>query len=237
MFGRRFFGCAAILTGIAVLGAAPPAEAAFKLRVSFAGTGGPFNVVEDNMVGDTNPLTGIIAASFPNGGGPVTMVVASGLSQPFTPNALDLGLQVVATAAGSLVVDITDTGYGVPPNFSTMWQTPGSITPVLGSGFSGTWQGWLDTRAAGTNEFTTAPATGVVSPGAQAFGTAATTVLVNSAAPYSLTGRAVLTFTAAGVLSTDSALTVNHAPEPATLVSALIGLPLAGAWLRRRKAA
>jgi len=236
MARTRYLWSIAILAGIVVLGTPPPAEAAFKVRLSFD-NGTTWNTVQDNMAGDSDATAGFINASFSGNG--FNVIVSLGTSKPLIGSAssAEIDNSVLAThnvaGTGSFLIQLTDTGFGLPPGNALITST---ITgQVTGNPSSLAFQSWASSSNA---EFATSgltggpqgPLSGVVNSTATGFG--------SLSSPFSVTNQMTVTLSGTGSLaSVDGHTTVTN-PEPATIVAALAGLPaLGGFWWRRRKEA
>src|SRR5262249_20167887 len=149
---RKFLPVVAIAA--AILGASSQAQAAFKVRISENGGASYTLLVTDNDAtnhgtlggpGDIDPTTGSIIASYSDA--LVSIVLTHGQSKPLfgnTPSnaAMDINISGTFNLAGSLTIDITDTGFNAPtsptgPGVLTAHLTgqltgspPGSVTGV-----------------------------------------------------------------------------------------------------------
>lgn len=249
MLRRYFLTSVAVLTGLAMLGTASPAEAAFKVRV-FEGSTLVYTAV-DNGAGDTNAGSTVGAISFNYSDTVVAFSVIVGQSKPLfgnTPSvaAMDIAINGTFGTGGTLTIDITDTDFtppGNPAGSGVLTAKIGSSAPA-GTTFTGYLNGDDPNIAGpqGNKEFggidgpltgtlitagpASAPGNLVVSAGGTAF------------APYSMTARTVFSGGAGSGFSLDNTLTFS-VPAPAGLVLAATGLPVfgLGAWVRRRRVA
>jgi PEP-CTERM motif len=256
---RSFLLSTAALAGAVLLGTASPARATLQLRIS-TDNGATFStMITDNGPGDTNPAVGGIGATFAlPGGGNVMFTVSS--NQPIPVNFSQIR-QVELAMAGStdvsfpgqtFIIDVTDTNFNRPSGLSTLTSETSS------TGFQGThpsqasvtFQSWADNNNIAFGGTPQNPSAGAFTPGPQVepsntnFGgpNPPDTVSINSLAtpPLSLTNRFTVSnvfIPAGGSLQLTGTATLAAVPEPATLVSALIGLPMLGAFWRRRRAA
>jgi hypothetical protein len=231
MRSRVFLPVMALLIGTAILGAPNAANAAFQLRYSTTGTGGPFTTITDGGVGDLDPTVGSIFTSTVAGLG-----IHASSTNFISPSLTTLDLQVSGTANGSalnLAVQSSITGITTapPPQNLSHHYTGSILPPGTATSSAETWVSQVNTT------FTTSPSvahTGPLAPG----GTGAATF--SASVPYSMTTQILVTGTApmGSQLSLDSNNAITPAPAPAALVLALTGMPFlgAGAWLRRRRA-
>jgi hypothetical protein len=245
MIGSRLRALVVASLAVAVsLVATPTAEATLKIRASVDGFA-TFIEAVDEGAGDsagTTGITGLLSATFTFPG--VTVHVSTGTSKPLVGNPglseIDIGVTGAFTGAGTVIIDVTDTDFGPPGTPSGF----GMLVADLSSNRLATFQAFIDNHnlhyggvpapgAIGTAEISTGIAAnappGVTDAVAFGFGTAI--------APYSMSGRTVLTGTAGQSISVDNNITFT-VPAPAGVVLALTGLPLVGFghWWRRRKA-
>jgi len=224
----------AALIGAAILSAPSQAEAAFQLRFSTTGTGGPFTTITDNVGLDTNLTAGVIAVNV----GALSIVGTS--SSFISPTLTLLDLQVSGIAAAGtydLVIDTTVDGINTePPPQLLHFAYNGSITPP-GSGLSVSMQTWVDDL----NALFGISGLGIVAnTGAKVVPPNVSGDIVFSASPdYSATARVHITGTSLlpASLSLDNNNSIVPTPAPAGLLLVLSGMPALGfgAWLRRRR--
>jgi MYXO-CTERM domain-containing protein len=148
------------------------------------------------------------------------------------------------TSAHTIYLWTSQTGYTQPAGtpLSTESGSGGSITTgTINNLATGIFQGWADTGAGGTNLFGQAiaitPAIVAATQTGSTFDTGSSLGSFPRAGDYSLTSLTILTISAGGTVNFADHIIVGGAPEPATMVSALLGLGLVGglARLRRRR--
>ena len=261
MIRLRWLPVIALLIGIGLMGAAPPAEGAFRIRIEQigAGTGGKDLgvVITDNAAGDTDPTVGSIQYSGSIGVFSITVTI--GLSKPVTDNAPNYGeihltnVSVNASGAGVLRVTLEDTDFTDGPDgplvvrnriggalgddvtiISNGYVNPDNLVPDLGA----------DTGATPTDldPFPGPPggSVGAWDPDFEAgpgggFGGNSGKGFTKSGS-YSLFNIAVLEFAKAGqTASFDSATFVT--PAPSGIIALLSGVPVIGlgGWFRFRR--
>jgi hypothetical protein len=240
---HRILPLMAALAGAAILGMPPPAEAAFKLKMSVAG--GPSIEVEDvnddGLVGYFGDL------------GAFTVNVTVGASKPLLGNPfladMDItSLNVTTSTGGELTIELTDTGFSVLPTSESRFHLVSSATGNVFNG-SVTFQSIVDMRDNGENEFTSASdvdgatvvSTGVQGPLSGAFGGGSPidslrTLEYVGTNPFSMTSITTIKLNPYGFSSFDGRTSVMT-PEPSGTALVLAGLPILGAfqWWRRRK--
>jgi hypothetical protein len=234
---------AAILAGIVCMGLPPPADAAFRLRISDGTT--TVNVTDSDGDG---------FVSYSGAIGNFVINFTAGTSKPALPNTQYLANMDITSfdvtssnGGGTLTVDLTDTGFALAPlpayylTSSATGNTNGSVT----------FQSIVDMRNSGTDEFTssgevngtTVVSTGLQGPLSGAFGGGSPgdslrTLAFSGTSPFSLTSRTVITLGSNGYSSFDG-LTTVAVPAPGGAALLLAGLPFLGVyqWRRRRKLA
>jgi hypothetical protein len=230
--------------------ASPPTFAATDQNVPYPLAPPPMTIGVDN-----NPAVGMLGLGTTSvpiliGG----LQVFGSISTSNSPGAAlsqltSQSLQVVnTTGAGHMVIaQVTDTGYTLPPSPLTAFATAsGTFSPVTGTGNTGVdaanarARAWVDT----TNTLF-GMSTLVQDFSVTAVGNPPLLSYSNSQSlggiPYS--GAYAFTLELAFFLPNNTQLNgrsnviqaVSAVPEPATLVSALIGLPAVGVFLRRRR--
>jgi len=201
------------------------AKALFQLRVTASGGGSV--LVTDNGVGDLNPLPGVIA--FSGAVGDFTVNTITGLSKPIlgspnTPHTDLNSVNVTATSGGTILIELTDTGF-----------TDGG--PVLASHVGGTIINGtvsFDAWAGGSNvEFAHAGAHTHMGPFGPISFSGDASALGVTGNPFAMTAQASATFgTNGGTMSWDFDNQVI--PEGSSLAMLLPGLAPLGLILRRR---
>jgi len=244
----------------AILGSPSRADAGFVIRVSTDG-GSTFSTVTDNgsatgsLTADVNPDVGGISSGFSSTIANFTVV--AGNSKPLFGNTSGYSIEDISitgsfkNGGGTIIVDITDTGWAPPANF----RGPGQLTVTLGNNntagiTSHSATGYIDADDPGTAgaqgnvEFGGIggfnPNGGIIYGPVTAsgiVGNPTTTLNVPAVGtPYSMSMRVVLTGTSGGFSIDDN---IHFTPAPASLLMALAGVPMlaVGAWFRRRKVA
>jgi hypothetical protein len=230
----RKFLVATAITALAVLSTNYTAEAAFKIRLTHVESATSVTIT-DGGVGDANPAAG--AVTFIGSVGVFNINVSTGLSKPVLPSSpisalMDLNSVNTSTAAGTLLIELTDTDF---PGMLLGGHLQGDV--------GGTTQGSAEFSAyvnASNAEFDTVGAAAEVHLGPfspVAFSGSAS----DSFGPigdYSMTIVAKIIH-GSGINSTSFNFQVGTTavPAPAGLLIALTGLPMlgVGAWVRRRK--
>lgn len=232
---RKYLVAIALLGGLGLL-APNTASADLLLRISDGVT--TQIVLDQDLVGgaassggnvstvaDGNATVGAVAFNGVIGSFVVNVIV--GTSKPLIGDRLDLFNLNISGGAGTLTVEVTDTGFTTSPQ---------GLKLEIG----GTTDGTVTIAAAGdpTNtEFGAGPgpALGPFSTGG-AFGGSATAAGPGTS-PYSMTMTAMITQGNGDITSFDALLT--PVPEPSSLVLVATGLTFFGGtfWRRRRKAA
>jgi len=239
MFCRKFY-LGAILAGIAMMGLAPPAQAAFEVEVII--NGGPPTIIIDEGAGDLHPGVPNDIGFFVVGPGVVVVGNGSTTNLPGTNVKALLDLQYSISAvnapnnAGATVQIIASaTGFTLPNG------SPATLTSQIG--------GTLDPATLTAQQFqdnsnrlfvTSVLDGNVHTPGVQGPFTSSPYSSVASTTfplvvPFSITESLITTVSAGGLVTGDFQSTVTS-PAPAGLVLALTGLPCLGigSWLRRR---
>jgi hypothetical protein len=248
---RKTWLLATILAGIVLMGLAPSADAAFRLRVEDVGSG--LGVVISDTDGD-----GVIVFTGPITGTGFVINITSGISQPPAPGGagfaqLNLSsINVNASGPGTLRVALESDGFtgGAPGPLqmdSTVavsaltvpvvsitaqtWANGANLVPAYGKDVAppGGLLDPLGPTPPGSVPGFTPPGVTFTTPG----GFATSSVGFTAGPAYSLFSQATVTFSAAGTVGfTIQQLVV---PAPAGLVLAIAGLPVFGvAYLRRR---
>jgi hypothetical protein len=228
---RKYFlaGAFALAT---LIGVTSQSNADFKIRISSPGD--VTLTVKDGDADDLNPAVGAITVVKTVGNFSVS--VNTGVSKPLigNPAAPEMDLSFIATssAADSLKIELTDTGFTASPG-----QLASAIAGTVGA-FS-----TVDAKASFDNtnaEFGTAGGSvthGPFSPPPTAFADEKT-LNVFGPTPYSLTMEVNIDADVAGA-TTSGDFNLSPVPAPAGVLLALTGLPVLGvrAWVRRRKVA
>jgi hypothetical protein len=227
---RRTTCVAALIVGLAMLAAPPPAEATFQIRISNDG-GTTFNpAITDNGIGDLDPAVGAIFVN-------VGALSIRGFSTNFVSvGQTNFDLAVAGQAAAGtydLVVQSSFDGINTAPP-----------PQVLNYNFTGSATGPVGTLAATMRTFID-DANALFGTGAIVGDTGSLTVpnagslQFNASDPYSATAeiRLVGTITGNLSLSFDNNNSITPAPAPAAIALALSGIPAlgVGAWIRRRR--
>lgn len=236
----------ALMMGVAILGTASSADAAFKLYID-GGSG--TQTVQDGLTGDSSTgANGSIV--FVGSVGNVNFTITTGLSKPsplVTNNnfqaQMDLQVSASSVTAGTYTIMLTDTDFELSggPNYIV-------VNSAQGNGVTGgtvAYQSIVDMRNVGTNEFTPVGdinGTTVVSAGLQGPYSSSPINQQNSlefggTSPFSITQIITLTFGDGGgsVTSLDFKTTVTT-PVPASLALVACASPMFGAWFLRRRA-
>jgi len=233
---RNFMRLAAVLVGIAMLGAPTQAQAAFQLRYSLDGGANFSSPASDGLGGDLDgPGNGSILIFAGN----VTITAHATVTTLSTPLSIfDLAVSGSLAAGVNLVVQMSlDNIPTAPPPQALTVNFSGSTNPALVS----TAKTWVDS---GNNLFTTGALNTPTAPNPGFIKAAVTTALgavsnvsFSANPPYSVTAQIAVnnTGTVASSVSLDSNIQIA-APVPAGFVLALTGVPALGigAWFRRR---
>lgn len=236
---RKFF-YAAVVVGIAVLGSATPARAAFEIALQEAGVnGGAATVV-------------VSGANFSNLNwdgtyGTFTVEVLGGSSHndATLSDLLSSTTRVTnnGTDTNTLKIIVSQTDYTLPVG-STMAVESGLGGSVSTGTLSMTniFQAYADAgnTLRGTTDFTTGPQS--ASPNGSTFDTGSATGTFLRTGSYSLTTITTFTLSGGGVAnfsSHENLKAPSAVPTPTGLVLALTGIPVLGlgAWARHRRVA
>jgi len=252
MLRRRFLFLMPVLAGIVVAGLAPPAQAAFRLRVESINASG--NSTDGVVLSDSDG-DGVIM--FSGSVGTFSLNVTTGIKQP--PNTIsadayggiDLSNVSIATSSGgTLRITLEADGFTEGPDGQMIVKT--EVGGTLGRGVSATFSGWADATNAmpilGDDDALTGaplaianpviPVTGVQTPGlafnTSPFSGASSAEFIKSGS-YSLFSQAVIKFSGGGTVSFDQATLTT--PAPGSLLLTLAATPVLGVGylVRRRK--
>jgi hypothetical protein len=209
----------AFLAGIAILGQAAPAKATLTLSLTDS-NGGMVSI--SDLDGD-----GVLTFSGAVGGWIVNVTTA--LSKPVlgSPTDPEMDLNSVDVYGGGAPSDLTivatDTDFAL---------TPGSVHAMVGGTLGDDHTGTFSVSVSGGPTASVGP----FGPGG-AFSGSASAGFTSIATPYSMTLQAVLH--SAGAAATSSSFDlkgmVDPVPEPATFVTALLGLPVGLLLVRRAR--
>ncbi|HEY8506283.1 MAG TPA: hypothetical protein VIL46_16975 [Gemmataceae bacterium] len=218
--------------------AAPSAEAAFVLRLT---EGASSVTVVDQGAGDSNPAVGAITFIGPVG--VFTINVSTGLSKPVLPASstfaeMDLNSVNTSNAAGTLVIELTDTDFPAT-------TLPGTLSGSVGGTTEGTATFWAYKNDS-NEEFDIVNAEAEIHLGPFTGGPDGEDFSGNASdghgplGTYSMTIVAEIVHGAGAGVSTSFDFDVNNTavPVPAGAVLALTALPVfgLGALVRRRRA-
>lgn len=226
------------LVGAIILGAPPPAQAAFKLRIT---DGKETKFVEDTDGDGFINYNGSI--------GSFNIVVTTGVSKPAIGNQYMADMDVTSLAVtsgplgGTLTIDMTDTGFDIVPGNNDSAILTSSIAGNISAGGSVTFQSWVG-FGAGNQEFIgldsssgTVVTTGLQGPlTGNAFASSVSKEFTLSPQPFAMTSRTVIVLTGNGTFSSTDGRTTVITPAPAVGVLALSAAPVlfAGLFFRRR---
>jgi hypothetical protein len=204
---------------------------------------------------DVNPAVGILAL-----GSTTTPIIVNGLQvfgSTSTSNApgaslsqlASQSLQVINTTgtAHTVILQISDNGFTLPPSPLTAFATAsGTFSPVEGTGNTGVdaatarARAWVDTTntlfgmSTLVQDFTAGPA---ANPPLLSYSNSQSLGNIAYVGAYAFTLELAFTLPNNTQLNgrSDVIQAVSASPEPATIVTALMGLPvLGGYWWRRR---
>jgi len=236
-FRKYLPGLLAVLTGLAMLGTASSARAAFQIRISTDG-GATFGAaISDAGVGDANLLAGAITVN--QGGLAITATASGGTSS--TLSVIDLQVQQIGlgtASAGNVVVQASMDGLiTVPAPQTLINRFTDNTLPVGGvaaGGAVGTGETFI-TSGIGSGLFVTSGGSVVLDTNTVNPSTLATNYTFNAASPYAITTQGNVTFAQGAAIQFDNNNRIVGAPAPGGLLLAFTGLPVlsVGTWLRR----
>jgi len=246
----------ALMVGLSILGSANKAEAAFQLKYEQSSFGDLLIDWTDAGQGTTDPVTGDKRITFSGTYGTfdVTGTFAS-TNEPGSASVAKLGIVSVtiknlSTATKTLTISMSADQFTDP-----LEPLPLTLTSTAAGSLTGRVVGTSTTSGSASGNFTSYIGTGLFNMGTasgpvtfnvtgqgKSFGGDGTPTTLFSApsTPFSLTNvgvytlgrQSVITFTGGGTQLLPAAV-----PEPATMATALLGLPMVGLgiWMRRRK--
>jgi hypothetical protein len=211
---------------VSLIATSTTAEAALILRLM---SGASLVTIQDGGAGDANPAAG--AVTFVGSIGGFVVNVSTGISKPVVgPAELDLNSLNVASSAGTLTMELTDTDYdfGIGGDGALAWLFGGTAT----GGSSVTGLGWknLDNLEFGLGPLNT----GLLGPFTSAFSTSGSVGHGILTDPYSMTIRVIYSATASGQTYSGN-FNLRNVPEPAELLLFGLGLTVVGLVARRRR--
>jgi hypothetical protein len=223
----------ATLTAVCLLGT--PQSARATLALAWAEDGGARTTVVSVPSFTPGSFSGTV------GDFTVTLFGGSATNGASLSSLLSSAVSVTnnSSAQHTLHLWVTETDYTLPtspPPLIVESGLGGTVNPGT-VGLSGIFQAWADrnNNLFGTGDFTNGPQNGTQT--GTTFDTgSATGTFTRLATSYSLTSEANFTLSGGATVNYSDHVNVTAVPEPATIATAVCGLPILGLfWTRRRR--